>query len=61
MIKAYLVEFEGKECTQVRCLCNPCAKDVVRLQKELEIKFFTKIHGDVYDKKCHLCKGRKKK
>lgn len=57
MIKAYFVEWENKVCCGVRYLCDAHAKGVVPLMKKLEIKFFTEIHGDVYDKKCHLVKG----
>lgn len=61
MIKAYYIEFVSKTCYGVRYLCDEHAKGVVRLKKELEVKFFTEIHSDVYDKKCHLCKKWKEK
>lgn len=61
MIKAYLVEWKSKVTCVVRYLCNEHFKGVVRLQKECGIKFITEIHGDIYDKKCHLCKKWKEK
>lgn len=60
-IKVYLVEWKNKNCCTVRYLCEEHAKGVVRLMEKLDIKFFTEIHGDVYDKKCHLCKPPKKR
>ena len=61
MIKAYLVEWKNKTTCVVRYLCDEHAKGVIRLKKKLDIKFFTEIHGDIYDKKCHLCKKWKEK
>lgn len=61
MIKAYFVEFEKKEAGSVRYLCDSHAEDIIRLKKKCGIKFFTEIHSDVYDKKCHLCKKWKEK
>lgn len=58
MIKAYLIEFESKETSSVRYLCDSHFKGVIRLQKRLEVKHIIRIHTDVYDKKCHLCKRR---
>lgn len=61
MIQAYLIEFESKTTCVVRYLCGAHAKEVLRLKwmKRLEVKSFIEIHGDIYDKKCHLCKRRK--
>jgi hypothetical protein len=58
MIKVYLVEFTDKVTCVVRYLCGSHAKDVIRLKKELGVKYFIQIHTDVYKKKCHLCKRR---
>ena len=57
-IKAYLIDFTSKQ-TGVRYLCYPCAEDVVHHKKEAGIRFMTRIHSDVYDKKCHMCKRKK--
>lgn len=59
MIKAYLIEFEEIACSGVRYLCDAHAKEVVRLRTKIRFKFMTRIHGDVYNKKCHLCKKRR--
>jgi len=57
-IRAYLIEFEFRK-NGVRYLCASCAEKVIYWWKErFKLRFVTMIHSDVYDKKCHLCKGK---
>ena len=58
MIKVYLIDFTSKQ-TGVRYLCDSCAKDIVRHRKEAGVRFMTRIHADIYHKRCHMCKGKK--
>lgn len=58
MIKAYIIDFESKQ-TGVRYLCDSCAKDIVRHRKKAGIRFMTRIHGDIHNKKCHMCRRKK--
>ena len=58
-IRAYLIEFEDER-TGLRYLCASCAKEVIYWwEKRFKIRFIIVIHSDVYDKKCHMCKGKK--
>jgi len=57
-IRAYLIEFEFRK-NGVRYLCASCAGKVIYWwKKRFKIRFITMIHSDVYDKKCHMCKGK---
>ena len=60
LVKAYLIVLEDGR-TVLRYLCASCAKKVVYWWEErFKLRFITMIHSDVYDKKCHLCKGKGK-
>jgi len=57
-IRAYLIEFESRK-DGIRYLCVSCATKVFNLWNErFKLRFITMIHSDVYDKKCHMCKGK---
>jgi len=57
-IRAYLIEFESRK-NGVRYLCASCAKQIIAWWKKgFKLRFITMIHSDVYDKKCHMCKGK---